>query len=187
MKPILTLNRFNVGLFLGGNMAILLITIIFNYSAITVGSALLTAIVPFIILLAISTFFFFERIFVYKTYIEYRSIFSRKKVLYKDISSIHFKKVRSSGGSEGVVRFYMIFKNDLGKEIGQLPLGFFKKQKNRRKFLELVLNQYPSIKIDQDIMRYGKEGLGSKVFTVLLFFMYLSMMAILFWMIIQQT
>ncbi|WP_413307007.1 hypothetical protein AA0X95_06845 [Bacillus sp. 1P10SD] len=107
----MTLIRFNLPMFIGGIMIILLNTIIFNYQNPSIKTVFFTAIIPFIILFAISAYFFYERVVITNNRLEYRTFFKKPiKFQFQEIDSLRKKKVETAIGSDGIINFHCLYR-----------------------------------------------------------------------------
>ncbi|MBT2686004.1 hypothetical protein [Bacillus sp. ISL-37] len=175
MKHRYSLRRFNFLLFFWGVIFVGLQPLIFSFETTSFSMIFFSMGLPAMIIVGISAFFYYERLYIYSDHLIYRSLLKRIEVDYKEIAEIKMDRIQTSSGTEGAVRYYLIFLDPIGKRKAAVPFGFLKNHKVRADVIGLIKQSNSEIVIDQAILT-KKEKMFSKVF--------MTMMLVLFFGII---
>ncbi|MFC0273631.1 hypothetical protein ACFFIX_19755 [Metabacillus herbersteinensis] len=73
MQPLLNLTRYKMSMFIGVLAIVVVSGVLFYLKTLLLDHIGNTIIVPIIIIVGFATYFYYERAFIYKTHMQYRS------------------------------------------------------------------------------------------------------------------
>lgn len=132
---------------------------------------------PFILLLAITTATNYERIFLKSNYYVHRSIWGTKKIYYTEIIALKMETVTKGNSNYQKYRYINVY-NHSSDLLDQFSNAFFTDKQQRKAFLHKLIQGNPGINLDLTITKQPNIKPRWNLFPVLLVIFIILMISV---------